>query len=284
MEAIGDQLAEFVGAAAARGVVPEGSGAARIVRPPYQNGSMEAMGERPELGGSVVVLGRVGVSTRPDASGYSDPSFRDPVFGDPGAGIPGSPAASEVDDDDSRLSPGWPLRAVPGSPTQPNTARADHATGSAPVEATLPGEAATAVAQPVGSASLPARTVERSREPLGLVEIGRLLAEAAAAAPSILAGADYVEAANYAGQVEELSRGMEYLQVLSAGTVDRTRTQAIAAADAARASRSRTGKTWVTGWDNGVETLNETDTNWPGGSTPSDIATGNGTGTGNGKG
>jgi hypothetical protein len=113
------------------------------------------------------------------------------------------------------------------------------------------------------------------------VEIGRLLAEAAAAAPSILAGADYVEAANYAGQVEELSRGMEYLQVLSAGTVDRTRTQAIAAADAARASRSRTGKTWVTGWDNGVETLNETDTNWPGGSTPSDIATGNGTGTGN---
>jgi hypothetical protein len=116
------------------------------------------------------------------------------------------------------------------------------------------------------------------------VEIGRLLAEAAASAPSILAGADYVEAANYAGQVEELSRGMEYLQVLSAGTVDRTRTQAIAAADAARTNRSRTGKTWVTGWDNGVETLNETDTNWPGGSTRSDTATGNGTGTGNGNG
>jgi hypothetical protein len=116
------------------------------------------------------------------------------------------------------------------------------------------------------------------------VEIGRLLAEAAAAAPSILAGADYVEAANYAGQVEELSRGVEYLQVLSAGTVDRTRTQAIAAADAARASRSRTGKTWVTGWDNGVETLNETDTNWPGGSTPSDTGAGNGLAPGTGTG
>jgi hypothetical protein len=121
---------------------------------------------------------------------------------------------------------------------------------------------------------------------LSLAEIGRLLAEAAAAAPTILAGADYVEAANYAGEVEELSRGVEYLQVLSAGTVDRTRTQAIAAADAARASRSRTGKTWVTGWDNGVETLNETDTNWPGGSTPRDTGTGTGseneTGTGAG--
>jgi cell division septation protein DedD len=107
----------------------------------------------------------------------------------------------------------------------------------------------------------------RAGQPFNLAEIGRLLAEAAAAAPSMLAGADYVEAANYAGQVEELSRGVEYLQVLSAGTVDRTRTQAVAAADAARASRSRTGKTWVTGWDNGVETLNETDTNWPSGST-----------------
>ncbi|CCQ47822.1 HNH endonuclease [Pseudarthrobacter siccitolerans] len=106
--------------------------------------------------------------------------------------------------------------------------------------------------------------------PLGLAELGRLVAQAAAAAPSILAGASYVEAASYAADVEDLSRTVEYLQVLSAGTVDRTRTQAIAAADTARANRSRSGKVWVTGWDNGVETLNavealdETDTNWPG--------------------
>jgi hypothetical protein len=156
-----------------------------------------------------------------------------------------------------------------------------------PVQASAPDEAPTTVAEPLDPASLPAGTVAHTRrEPLSLAEIGRLLAEAAAAAPTILAGADYVEAANYAGEVEELSRGVEYLQVLSAGTVDRTRTQAIAAADAARASRSRTGKTWVTGWDNGVETLNETDTNWPGGSTPRDTRPGTGseneTGTGAG--
>lgn len=116
-------------------------------------------------------------------------------------------------------------------------------------------------------------------EPLGLAEIGRLVARAAAAAPSMLAGASYLEAANYAAGVEEISRTVEYLQVLSAGTVDRTRTQAIAAADTARASRSRTGtgtgtgKGWVTGWDNGVETLNETDTHWPAGSAPCDTGT-----------
>ncbi|MDQ0692801.1 hypothetical protein QF047_003761 [Arthrobacter sp. W4I7] len=150
--------------------------------------------------------------------------------------------------------------------------------GSVPVQASAPDEAPTAVAGPFDSVSLPAGTVARSGEPLSLAEIGRLLAEAAAAAPGMLAGADYVEAANYAGEVEDLSRGVEYLQVLSAGTVDRTRTQAVAAADAARASRSRTGKTWVTGWDNGVETLNETDTNWPGEPTACDTGTGPGTG------
>jgi hypothetical protein len=177
-------------------------------------------------------------------------------------------------DDGPALRPCRPLRTLPA---ELPPAKAEHA-GFGPASQADSGPAQSVPAEfaPPGSA--------RGREPLGLAEIGRLLAEAAASAPSILAGADYVEAANYAGQVEELSRGVEYLQVLSAGTVDRTRTQAIAAADAARTNRSRTGKTWVTGWDNGVETLNETDTNWPGGSTPSDTATGNGTGTGNGNG
>lgn len=86
----------------------------------------------------------------------------------------------------------------------------------------------------------------------------------------MLAGASYLEAANYAAGVEEISRTVEYLQVLSAGTVDRTRTDAIAAADTAR---SRTGRAWVTGWDNGVETLNETDAHWPAGSAPCDTGT-----------
>ncbi|MDR7158066.1 DUF222 domain-containing protein [Arthrobacter sp. BE255] len=83
---------------------------------------------------------------------------------------------------------------------------------------------------------------------------------AAIAAPGALAMADYAEAAQYAGMAEELSRTVEYLQILSAGAVDHTRTQAIT--DAATA-RSRSARSWVTGWDNGTETLNETDTSWP---------------------
>ncbi|ALV42240.1 HNH endonuclease [Pseudarthrobacter sulfonivorans] len=85
---------------------------------------------------------------------------------------------------------------------------------------------------------------------------------AAASAPGTLAMAGYVEASDFAGRVEELSRTVDYLQILAAGAVDRTRTQAITAA----ATTSRT-RSWITGWDNGVETLNETDSEWPAGTT-----------------
>ncbi|MCQ6272526.1 13E12 repeat family protein, partial [Pseudarthrobacter sp. R1] len=152
---------------------------------------------------------------------------------------------SKVSDGDPGLGSAGRLRAVPGLPL-------------ADVAEPLPVAGHASESLPAGTPS------SATGQPLGLSEISGLLAAAAAAAPRILAGADYVEAADYAGQVEDLSRSVEYLQVLAAGTVDRTRTQAIAAADAARASRSRTGKGWVTGWDNGVETLNETDTAWPG--------------------
>lgn len=87
---------------------------------------------------------------------------------------------------------------------------------------------------------------------------------AATAAPAHLAMAGYVEAADYAGGAEELSRTVEYLQILSAGAVDRTRTQAITTTRATRA--------WTTGWDNGIETVNETDAAWPGGPTPESTA------------
>ena len=83
---------------------------------------------------------------------------------------------------------------------------------------------------------------------------------AAIAAPGALAKADYAEAAHYAGMAEELSRTVEYLQILGAGAVDHTRTQAITEAATAR---SRSARSWVTGWDNGTETLNETDAAWP---------------------
>jgi len=84
---------------------------------------------------------------------------------------------------------------------------------------------------------------------------------AAASAPATLTTSSYVEAADFAGRVEELSRTVEYLQILAAGAVDRTRTQAITAAATTRSARS-----WITGWDNGNETLNETNAAWPAGS------------------
>ncbi|MDP9983155.1 hypothetical protein J2W14_002568 [Pseudarthrobacter oxydans] len=48
-------------------------------------------------------------------------------------------------------------------------------------------------------------------------------------------------ASDFAGTVEELSRVMEYLQLVAAGAVDRTRKQAAAAA-------MRAGTSWTTGW------------------------------------
>ncbi|WP_455836870.1 HNH endonuclease signature motif containing protein [Pseudarthrobacter siccitolerans] len=213
---------------------------------------MEAIGERPEqYGSNVVVLGRAGVTTPAVPSGFDDTVAGKSVR------LTGSGPCEY--DDGTRVSPGWRLQAVPAEPTQ----------------------AAGTDSEPAGSLTGPgAADSLRAAEPLGLAELGRLVAQAAAAAPSILAGASYVEAAKYAAGVEDLSRTVEYLQVLSAGTVDRTRTEAIAAADAARANRSRTGKVWVTGWDNGVETLNETDTNWPGQATARDAGSDAATGTG----
>ncbi|MET3719584.1 DUF222 domain-containing protein [Arthrobacter sp. UYEF21] len=98
--------------------------------------------------------------------------------------------------------------------------------------------------------------------PAGLVAVIAAVNAAAAAAPDQLAKACYVEAADFAGLVEDLSRSVDYLQILSAGAVDRTRTQAITNAATTRATKS-----WTTGWDNGTETLNETDTGWPAGTT-----------------
>ena len=104
---------------------------------------------------------------------------------------------------------------------------------------------------------------------------------AAVTAPGKLAMANYAEAANFAAVAEEISRSVDYLQILGAGAVDRTRTQAITAAATARATRtSRTGRSWVTGWDNGTESLTETDTNWPAGPTSDGIGAGSGTGAG----
>ncbi|MGN7202614.1 DUF222 domain-containing protein, partial [Arthrobacter sp. SAFR-044] len=97
------------------------------------------------------------------------------------------------------------------------------------------------------------------------------LAALALAAPDVLASASYVEAAEFAARAEELARSVEYLQLLGAAAVDRTRTQAITHATAAK-TRANPSRDWANGWDaHSVETLNtgpnavnETDTNWPG--------------------
>jgi hypothetical protein len=54
-------------------------------------------------------------------------------------------------------------------------------------------------------------------ESVGLAEAVALVDAAAAAAPDGLAMADYVEAADFAGLVEELSRTVDYLQILGRG-------------------------------------------------------------------
>ncbi len=116
------------------------------------------------------------------------------------------------------------------------------------------------------------------------------LTAAALAAPDVLATASYVEAADYAARIEGLARAMEYLQLLAAGAVDRTRTQAINDAATAKtrpartrpASSSATRATgWITGWDaNGIETLHTTPSTGTLDQTSTACVTGTLTGTG----
>ena len=76
-----------------------------------------------------------------------------------------------------------------------------------------------------------------------------LLDTAITAAPEELAGANFLQAADFAELTEELSRRVEYLQLQAAGAVDRTRTEAI---NAAEASSRAAG--WTTGWGTEPET------------------------------
>ncbi|WP_258805023.1 hypothetical protein [Pseudarthrobacter sp. NS4] len=168
----------------------------------------------------------------------------------------------------ARLRQSSRLHAVPANVT----ARESEPCGGAAAAAEPATSPAVAVPPPVaGTAAAERSTAIGARgERPDLAAFGNQLAAAAVAAGDALASADYVQAADFAGQVETLSRTVEYLQLIAASTVDRTRTQAITAAAASRTGQGRTGRPgstgrgWVTGWDaNGVETLNETDANWP---------------------
>ncbi|TPV48818.1 DUF222 domain-containing protein [Pseudarthrobacter phenanthrenivorans] len=163
-------------------------------------------------------------------------------------------------------------RPAPGgldgcSPCQPgrHIAVGEDAPSPSPTTAFRPEDTAShSTAAAISDLPLQTDTGGAPRGCISLGVISSLLASAAAAAPAALAAADYVEASYFAGKAEELARSVEYLQLLAAGTVDRTRAEAIAAADAARVSRARTRNVWVTGWESAVETLNETDADWPG--------------------
>ena len=62
------------------------------------------------------------------------------------------------------------------------------------------------------------------------------------------------EAADFAGRVEELSRMVDYLQLVAAGAVDRTRIQAAAGAKIAAAKfGSAAPAGWLTGWNTGPD-------------------------------
>lgn len=83
-----------------------------------------------------------------------------------------------------------------------------------------------------------------------LAGLAARLAAVSLAAPDVLESASYLEAAEFAARAEDLARTVEYLQLLGAGAVDRTRTQAIT--DAAATTRAARSAAVV-----------ETDANWP---------------------
>ncbi|MGY3380253.1 hypothetical protein ACVWYS_002210 [Arthrobacter sp. TE12231] len=59
---------------------------------------------------------------------------------------------------------------------------------------------------------------------------------------------DFRAAADFAGRVEKLSRRAEFLQLVAAGAVDRTRKQSAAAAGAGARTAAGAGTSWTTGW------------------------------------
>ena len=85
----------------------------------------------------------------------------------------------------------------------------------------------------------------------GAADLGRsleLLESLSSTAVADTAVMRFREAADFAARAEEISRAAEYLQIVAAGAVDRTRREASAAARAGSGSRAAVG--WTTGWGN----------------------------------
>ncbi len=75
-----------------------------------------------------------------------------------------------------------------------------------------------------------------------------LLRSSNGTALSVAAMFGVTEASDFAGRVEELSRMVDYLQLVAAAAVDRTRNQAAAASNAAAKFGSGAPASWLTGW------------------------------------
>ncbi|MBP1234920.1 hypothetical protein JOE40_000387 [Arthrobacter sp. PvP102] len=83
----------------------------------------------------------------------------------------------------------------------------------------------------------------------GLARCLELLEAISSTAVADAAGMRFREAADFASRVEDISRAAEYLQVVAAGAVDRSRREAISAAARAGAGRGA-AVGWTTGWGN----------------------------------
>ena len=75
----------------------------------------------------------------------------------------------------------------------------------------------------------------------GVAEALATLREVSLTAVEDAALLGFQAASDFAGNVEELSRVLEYLQLVAAGAVDRTRKQGAASA-------TKAGTSWTTGW------------------------------------
>jgi hypothetical protein len=120
------------------------------------------------------------------------------------------------------------------------------AAGPATIGSTTPGPV------PVGLA--PAEPAAPALTTSDLEAALALLVTAITAAPDELAGANFLQAADFTELTEELSRRVEYLQLVAADAVDRTRTEAIKAAEASSRAAG-----WTTGWGNEPEPVPATD-------------------------
>jgi len=83
--------------------------------------------------------------------------------------------------------------------------------------------------------------VAGGRGGIALGDIAASLREVCASAVDDAGALGFTEAAAFAGDVEEIARAVEFLQVVAAGAVDRTRTQAGPADSADASDRSRSG-------------------------------------------